>query len=140
MTWDDARKLMQQKGVFTARKSWVGTGFGCVYYDANEKMFRTVRQKMFRIDLEDAPLNPYQYGYDYFPFFGIHPYDLDGYDWYVVDDPKKNKETFRLWNREIDTLKVNHQSFFKDNADKIESYRSGDIYKKYYAPCDVKEE
>lgn len=34
MTWNDARKLMQQENLFTARKSWVGTGFGCVYYDA----------------------------------------------------------------------------------------------------------
>lgn len=73
-------------------------------------------------------------------FFGIHPYDLDGCDWYVVDDPKKNKEVFRLWNREFDALKVNHQSFFKNNTNKIESYRTGGIYKKYYAPFDAKEE
>lgn len=58
---------------------------------------------------------------------------------YVIDDPKKNKEVFRLWNRELDVLKVNNQQFFNDNANKIENYRTGEIYKKYYAPYDVKE-
>lgn len=31
MTWDNARKLMQQENLFIARKSWVGYRTGEIY-------------------------------------------------------------------------------------------------------------